>query len=229
MHLNKYLMLFFLVIESTFGFSQRKSGPEKSLDRYCQSLGLIDIQQADSSIRVDLMYARKDNFTGKILYRSLTRAYLHPDAAGILLKAQKLLEERRPGYHLVVYDAARPMSVQQQMWNVVKGTEMNRYVANPAKGGGLHNYGLAVDISIAGPDGKPLPMGTQVDHLGKEAHITEEPELVRTGKITEAERRNRLLLRSVMKRAGFRALPTEWWHFNYCSRETARKNYKIIR
>ena len=229
MHLNKYLMLFFLVVESTFGFSQRKSGPEKSLDCYCQSLGLVDIQQADSNIRVDLMYAREDNFTGKILYRSLTRAYLHPDAAGILLKAQKLLEERRPGYHLVVYDAARPMSVQQQMWNAVKGTEKNRYVANPAKGGGLHNYGLAVDISIAGPDGRPLPMGTKVDHLGKEAHITEETELVRTGKITEAERRNRLLLRSVMKRAGFRALPTEWWHFNYCSRETARKNYKIIR
>ena len=35
----------------------------------------------------------------------------------------------------------------------------------------MHNYGLAVDVSIADEKGNPLPMGTKVDHLGKEAHI----------------------------------------------------------
>ena len=29
-----------------------------------------------------------------------------------------------------------------------KGTSKYRYVSNPNRGGGLHNYGLAVDISI---------------------------------------------------------------------------------
>jgi len=36
----------------------------------------------------------------------------------------------------------RPMSVQKKMWNVVKGTPKYKYVSNPNRGGGLHNYGL---------------------------------------------------------------------------------------
>ena len=102
------------------------------------------------------------------------------------------------------------------------------YVSNPAHGGGLHNYGLAVDVSIVDGQGKPLPMGTPIDYLDKEAHITAEEQLVAQGKLTEAERQNRLLLRRVMKNAGFRPLPTEWWHFNRYSRQTARQRFPII-
>ncbi len=51
--------------------------------------------------------------------------------------------------------------------------------------------GLAVDISIQDSLGQPLPMGTQVDHLGVEAHITDENELVHSGKMSETERQNR--------------------------------------
>ena len=71
-------------------------------------------------------------------------------------------------------------------------------------------------------------MGTIVDHLGVEAHISQENELVLNGKISETEHQNRLLLRTVMKKAGFRALPSEWWHFNYCSRDVAKQKYKLI-
>jgi zinc D-Ala-D-Ala dipeptidase len=95
-------------------------------------------------------------------------------------------------------------------------------------GGGLHNYGLAVDISIQDSLGQPLPMGTKVDHLGMEAHITDEIGLVHNGKMSETERQNRLLLRKVMKETGFRALPSEWWHFNFCSRDVAKQKYKLI-
>ncbi len=115
------------------------------------------------------------------------------------------------------------MSVQQKMWNVVKGTSKYIYVSNPARGGGLHNYGLAVDISILDEAGNPLPMGTKVDHLGPEAHITNEAALVQSGKMTKQEQANRQLLRSVMRTAGFRALPSEWWHFNWCSRQEAKQ------
>ena len=52
----------------------------------------------------------------------------------------------------------------------------------PNRGGGLHNYGLAVDISIQDSLGQPLPMGTKVDHLGMEAHITDEIGLVHNEK-----------------------------------------------
>ena len=195
---------------------------------YMDSLGLINIAKLDTGIVISLIYTKADNFTGEILYDSLAEAYLHVDAAYALMKAQKTLKELHPSYSLIIYDAARPMSVQRKMWDVVKGTSKYRYVSNPNRGGGLHNYGLAVDISILDSLGYPLSMGTKVDHLGLEAHITEEGELVRNGKITEAERQNRILLRKVMKTAGFRALPSEWWHFNFCSREDARKKYNVI-
>lgn len=203
--------------------------PEKSpMARYMDSLGLVDVTELDSSLVVKLMYTQADNFTGEVLYDDLSEAYLHPDAAYALVKAQRALKELHPSYSLLIYDAARPMSVQKKMWNVVKGTPKYRYVSNPNNGGGLHNYGLAVDISIQDSLGQPLPMGTKVDHLGAEAHITRESELVRNGKMSEAERQNRILLRKVMKEAGFRALPSEWWHFNFCSRDVARQKYKLI-
>lgn len=195
---------------------------------YLDSLGLKEIRSADSSIVVRLMYATADNFTGELLYEDLREAYLHPDALEALVRAQQLLKSKCPGYSLIIYDAARPMSVQKKMWEVVKGTSKNIYVSNPARGGGLHNYGLAVDVSIVNENGEALPMGTEVDHLGIEAHITNETELVRSGKISEEERKNRLLLRQVMKEAGFRALNSEWWHFNRCSRAEAKKKYKRI-
>lgn len=195
---------------------------------YLDSLGLVNIAEADSSIAIELMYTHADNFTGEVLYEDLHEAYLHPDAMESLSKAQRLLKERHPDYSLIVYDAARPMSVQQKMWDVVKGTSKQIYVSNPARGGGLHNYGLAVDISILDEQGTPLPMGTTVDYLGKEAHITEETQLVKSGKMTEQEHTNRLLLRQVMKDAGFRTLPSEWWHFNRYSRQTAKERYRVI-
>ncbi|WP_294627109.1 M15 family metallopeptidase [uncultured Bacteroides sp.] len=203
--------------------------PAKSaMALYMDSLGLVNVAELDSSLAVELMYTRADNFTGEVLYDNMSEAYLHPDAAYALVKAQRRLKELHPSYSLLIYDAARPMSVQKKMWNVVKGTSRYKYVSNPSRGGGLHNYGLAVDVSIRDSLGKPLPMGTKVDHLGIEAHITRESELVRNGKISETERQNRLLLRKVMKEAGFRALPSEWWHFNFCSREVAKQKYKVI-
>lgn len=120
-----------------------------------------------------------------------------------------------------------PVKCAQKMWNVVKGTSKYIYVSNPARGGGLHNYGLAVDISILDEAGNPLPMGTKVDHLGPEAHITNEAALVQSGKMTKQEQANRQLLRSVMRTAGFRALPSEWWHFNWCSRQEAKQKYRL--
>ena len=143
--------------------------PKKSaMALYMDSLGLVNIAELDNSITVKLMYTQADNFTGEVLYDDLSEAYLHPDAAYALVKAQEALKQLHPSYNLVVYDAARPMSVQKKMWNVVKGTPKYKYVSNPNRGGGLHNYGLAVDINIQDSLGQPLPMGTKVDHLGIE-------------------------------------------------------------
>ncbi len=185
--------------------------------------GLVNIQKLDSAISVELMYAKADNFVGEKMY-NFSEAYLHPKAAVALKKANKLLKEINPNLHLRVYDAARPMRVQQKMWNKVKGTAQQNYVSNPANGGGLHNYGLAVDVTIADSKGDTLPMGTTIDALTPVSHIDREEELVMRGKITAEAAKNRLLLRTVMKKAGFRPLRSEWWHFNYTTRADARKN-----
>lgn len=191
--------------------------------------GLVDIHDVDSTIRVSLMYSRPDNFTGQVLYTDLREACLHPKAARALAKAQRILKERHPELSLKVYDAARPMHIQQKMWNVVAGTPKNIYVSNPKNGGGLHNYGMAVDVTLCDAKGDTLPMGTHIDHLGRMAHIDIEAEMEKKGQISRQARRNRELLRTVMRQAGFRPLRTEWWHFNFITRAEAKAHYKVIK
>lgn len=205
-------------------------GPAKTpTELHMEEQGMVDVQSVDSTLRVSLMYARADNFTGRVLYDGLHRAYLHPEAARALARAQRALRRRRPDLSLKVYDAARPMSVQQRMWNVVAGTPKHIYVSNPRNGGGLHNYGLAVDITLCNERGDSLPMGTRIDFMGHEAHIDREEQLQRRGVLTPEAVANRRLLREVMAEGGFRPLRTEWWHFNLRSRAEARARYQVIR
>lgn len=192
--------------------------------------GLVDILSVDSTIQVSLMYARPDNFTGKILYTDLREAYLHPKAAAALARAQQALRKLHPELSLKIYDATRPMSVQQKMWNTVAGTKQQNYVSNPRNGGGMHNYGLAVDITLCkAATGDTLDMGTKVDFLDSYAHIDDEAGLVAKHIISKEAKRNRELLRKVMSEAGFKPLRTEWWHFNLVSRAEAKAHYKAVK
>ena len=201
---------------------------KSSMAHHLDSIGFIDIADVDSTIVIDLMYTRPDNFMGVVLYENLNEAYLHPEALESLLAAKKLLQEKHPDYNFIIYDATRPMRIQQMMWDRVKGTPQDIYISDPANGGGLHNYGLAVDINILDAEGKPLDMGTPVDHLGIEAHIDNEAQLVKEGKLTPQAVKNRELLREVMRGAGFRTIRSEWWHFNRVSRDEARARYQVV-
>lgn len=205
--------------------NSRLSPTARSLERR----GYVNVKDADESIFVSLMYARADNFTGEVLYEDLREAYLHPKAAAALARAQRRLKQLRPDLSLKVYDAARPMAIQQKMWDKVKGTPKYFYVSNPARGGGLHNYGMAVDLTLCDLRGDSIPMGTKIDHMGAEAHIDKEDALVASRRMSRAALDNRRLLREVMRHAGFMPLRTEWWHFNFVSRATARKYYKVIK
>lgn len=193
-----------------------------------EALGLIDIEDSIPDVLVDLMYAKEDNFVGKVLYEDLSEAYLHPEAIKALRKASDALRRERPDLRLKVYDASRPMHIQQVMRDKVAGTSMSKYVSNPKNGGGMHNYGLAVDLTLATVNGDSIPMGTVVDHLGTMANIDKETSLLESGKITQEAFDNRQLLRRVMKEGGWMPLQSEWWHFNLVTRETARRNYKVI-
>ena len=129
-----------------------------SLEQKFINHGLINIHTIDSTIQIDLMYASKSNMFGKPLYGCLTRCYLQPEAAQKVAKAQKELKRLYPNYSLLILDGGRPRSVQQKMWDLVKGTPLQSYVANPARGS-MHNYGAAVDITIIEKNGNELDMG----------------------------------------------------------------------
>jgi D-alanyl-D-alanine dipeptidase len=202
------------------------------LSKTAQSMaaqGMVNIHDIDTTIRVSLMYSRPDNFTGKILYDDLREGYLHPKAAKALATAEQKLLQLRPELRLIIFDATRPMSIQQKMWDVVKNTPKYFYVSNPARGGGMHNYGMAVDISICKVNGDTIPMGATVDFMGDLSHIDREETLVAQGRITQEARDNRRLLREVMAAGGFMPLRTEWWHFNLCSRKEAKLHYQVIK
>lgn len=223
----KYLCFALLFIFCSPAFpTGHKSKTAMSMEKQ----GLVNVRTIAPTIKVDLMYAKPSNFTGRVLYTDLRDAYLLPPAAHALKRAQRLLKKRHPTYNLIIYDAARPMSIQQKMWNVVAHTSKQIYVSNPAHGGGLHNYGMAVDISIVDGKGHPLDMGTPVDYMGKKAHVRNEAYMVKHGLISQKAYYNRRLLRAVMTEAGYHVLPTEWWHFNYKTRKQLRAGrYKVIR
>lgn len=183
-------------------------------ERQLLKLGLVDIQKQSESIDVHLVYATPFNFMGKQLYKDMTHAFMLPKSAQMLLEAEKNLKKERPDLSFRIYDAARPISIQHDMWNMVVGTDMEDFVANPTKGRGMHNYGIAIDLTLIDCTGNPLPMGSEYDYFGDEARTNIETELLATGRITQRELENRLLLRKVMTESGFLVYHAEWWHFN---------------
>ena len=231
--------LFVGVLQAQKSVQNRRQAAGQSMERQ----GLVNVKAVVPSIKVALMYARTDNFCHRMLYHDLRDAYVLPACADALRKAQAELKRRRPDLSLCIFDATRPMSVQQTMWDAVKNTPQYFYVSNPAHGGGMHNYGMAVDISICKASWNDaswregaakchidtIPMGVKVDHMGIESHIDKEQELFSRGMISREALDNRRLLREVMRTAGFMPLRTEWWHFNLCTREWAKKNLKVVR
>lgn len=207
---------------------QNEIPADTETEKRMRAMGMVDIQEVDASIRVYLVYATSDNFVGKTLYRDIHKAFMLPETARRLTIAQQRLKALRPDLGLMVYDAARPMSVQQEMWNQVRGTDKRIFVSNPKNGGGLHNYGAAVDLTIADSSGQPLSMGSDFDYFGDEARPDREEAMLRQGRISESDLTNRRLLRRVMTGAGFKVLPTEWWHFNLITRPEAREKLQVI-
>jgi zinc D-Ala-D-Ala dipeptidase len=193
--------------------------------------GLIDVATLDSSILVDLRYSGTDNFMGVDFYQGLNKCYLQEPVARMLVKAQHALKLRHPDLTLMVWDAARPQWVQAKMWSLAvppPGIAKGFFVSNPARGS-LHNFGCAVDVTIANLKGEPLDMGTDFDFFGPEAHPVQEQRLLKDGKLTEMQVTNRILLRSVMAEGGFWNIQTEWWHFNAMRREVASRQFRMIR
>ena len=226
--MNKQLLLILTVLmfitPSVCG--QKKSDIEKSLEK----IGLQNVAEEIPGIEVYMVYATPFNFMGRVLYEDLDEAYLVPEAMEKLRKANELLRKKRMDLHLVVYDAARPRSIQEQMWKVVENTELEDFVANPNKsGGGPHNYGVAVDVTLVDCTGHPIPMGSEYDYFGDRSRADLEIELFEKGEINRRELLNRRLLREIMTEAGWLVEPSEWWHFNAMPITEACKKLPVIK
>lgn len=204
--------------------------PLTDWDRRFMEAGLVDIQTVVPEILVDLKYSSTDNFFGKDVYNDLERAYLQQEVAEMLRKAYLDLQSRDPNLTFLIYDAVRPLAVQQILWdNLDKPDSLKPlYVADP-KVGSLHNFGVAVDLTLANKDtGQALDMGTKYDYFGYPAYPDREAQMLREGKITQLHVENRELLRAVMLGAGFKGIGSEWWHFNAYSRKEAGNKFEII-
>jgi len=173
---------------------------------------MVSLRKQVPGIVLDLKYASSGNFMGQRLYPRITNTYLRKSAATALLAVQK--ELRAKGLGIKVFDAYRPYSVTEKMWEPVKD---DRYAADPKKGSG-HNRGIAIDLTLIRlRDKKELDMGTGFDNFTDTAHHLFQ-------QLPETVLNNRLLLRSLMEKHGFKALDTEWWHYYFI----AGKDYELL-
>ncbi len=177
--------------------------------------------------KIDLRYASTNNFVGENMYGSFNRAFLHSIAAIKLLTAVKALQLQHVNHRFLIFDALRPRSVQRVLWENVVGTKNQMYIANPDKGS-LHNYGLAVDLSILDSNGRALDMGADYDDFREIAQPQLESEFYSQGLLTDLHIANRQLLRSCMHAAGFQQLPHEWWHFDALTRAEAQAQFTLV-
>lgn len=190
---------------------------------------LVDVSVNVPGVVLDLRYATTDNFVGQVLYDSAT-CLLRPEVAKMLTRAQQELQRRHPGHVLVLKDCYRPLSVQRRLWNMVRGTPKRRYVANPdSPTGSVHCYGAAVDVTVRGPDGLELDMGTPYDFLGPLAEVRLEQDMVRAGELTRTQVDNRRILRTAMRDGGgFLVTAREWWHFDALRGAALRARYQPL-
>lgn len=213
----------------TVAVVEEESIPE--LEQRMIDQGLVNIQTVDSTIMVELKYSTTDNFVHTDVYGDLTRAYMQQKPAEMLAKASKFLQSQYPNYRLLVYDGARPLTVQHKFWallDTIPPAKRADFVANPAEGS-IHNFGSAVDLTVYDLDTqKPLDMGTKYDYFGDLAYPSLEDQMLKEGKLTKEQIANRLVLRNAMQKAGYMRIESEWWHFNAISRARAKELYKIV-
>lgn len=171
-------------------------------------------------------------------YGNASPFFLRAGVVERLREAQEILRSLRPELRLLIWDGYRPLAVQEYMVEYsiaefARAEGLSPDALSPENRERLqskvlliwarpsrdpqapppHSTGSAVDLTIVDESGREIDMGSPIDAY---------PPLCLPRAFAgrgDAEGRaidaNRLLLREVMCRAGFRQLPNEWWHFSY--------------
>lgn len=166
--------------------------------------GLVELVKLDETLKLDIRYATTNNFVGKIIYKE-ARAFLQRPAADALVRIHQNLKKQNLG--LVIFDGYRPLSATKLFWEVTPA-DKKKFVANPQKGS-RHNRGCAVDLSLFDlKTGANLDMPTEFDDFTEKAAID-------YADATDAQKKNREILRKAMESDGFKVYDAEWWHYDF--------------
>ncbi len=153
-----------------------------------------------------------------------------------LIQAQNELQNLSPGWRIQIFDAYRPVAVQQFMvdysfqelarslgLSASDLTETQRqsiseqvyqFWAPPSLDPATpppHSTGAAVDVTLVNAAGQPVDMGSPIDEISPRSY----PDYFArsTDPVEVQYRESRQLLRTAMLSAGFAQHQNEWWHF----------------
>jgi D-alanyl-D-alanine dipeptidase len=170
-------------------------------------------------------------------YGSYSPYYLRQSLIECLVQAQSYLQVLRPDWQIQIFDAYRPVAVQQFMVDYTfqqalqqRGLvetdisaqqrqdlwqEVYEIWAIPSldlKTPPPHSTGAALDITFVDETGQVVDMGSPIDEMSGRSL----PDYYAQAHEPDGQyyHSNRQLLRDVMVKAGFERHPKEWWHFS---------------
>jgi zinc D-Ala-D-Ala dipeptidase len=171
-------------------------------------------------------------------YGSFSPYFLRQGVLQRLIQAQGYLHSQHPGWQLQIFDAYRPIAVQQFMVDYAFGqqvkaaglsiddlsdelrsriqAEVLKFWAQPSADPLMpppHSTGAAVDLTLVNVAGEPLDMGSPIDEISPRSWPNYFAE--RADEASRQCHRHRCTLAEAMSAAGFRQHPNEWWHFSY--------------
>ena len=184
------------------------------------SSGFVLLSDAVPDAILEIRYYSTYNFVGdRINGYEAPVAMLTKEAAKALKEVSDELVSR--GYRLKIYDAYRPQRAVNHFedWaRDIDDTRMKKYFYPELDKSVLfdlgyishtsgHSRGSTVDLTLFDMNTeKEVDMGGTFDYFGELSHPDYKD-------ITKEQYNNRMILRDVMVKHGFKPLAEEWWHF----------------
>jgi D-alanyl-D-alanine dipeptidase len=164
-------------------------------------------------------------------YEGVSPYMLRQGVLEALKQAQQRLQVKQPGWQIKIFDAYRPVAVQQFMVEYTFQTlrqqlpneseeaiaqQVEQFWAQPSENPETpppHSTGAAIDITLVNEQGETLDLGSEIDELSSRSFPDFYEDATTAWEQVYQQRRD--LLKTVMIEAGFRQHPQEWWHFSY--------------
>jgi D-alanyl-D-alanine dipeptidase len=209
--LSVYVLVLLLLFSCNSGTKKKASAvlPED----------FVYLSEIIPGINLEMRYLGNDNFVGKPVNGYEKEVCIcTKQAAEALKKVQDELAGRN--YSLMIFDAYRPQRAvnhfmrwakdysdtltKQKYYPNIRKKDLFRlnYIASKSS----HSRGSTFDLTILDAHGKPLDMGTTFDYFGPESWPSSDV-------VSPQQKKNRMLLQSLMLKHGFKLYKEEWWHF----------------